>query len=169
MDLPAKVRAIVGRFVRLNPWIGWQEFEQEAAVALAMAKPQYVEQCPEVVVRRQLWLHVLERRSPLRARCGKYNRPTEAVAVGLDKVVELTTGNNIEWRMDLERASAVVRELLKREPEAAQRVLLHDEKPAEVAQRLGMDRSEVYEQTKQARLSLLRSQRLRQMVAELYV
>jgi hypothetical protein len=167
MDLSPEVRAVVGRFARVNPWIGFEELAQEAAIALLTASKVWRERQPTLVVRRRLWLHVLERKSPVAARGGKHQTPTGAVACGLEERHH-PISDGIEWRLDLEMAASAVRELLERHSVAACRVLLHEEEPAVVAMEMGVPVREVYQQTREAKKALLASRRLRRLAEELY-
>jgi DNA-directed RNA polymerase sigma subunit (sigma70/sigma32) len=151
------VRGVVRFYAQRNNWIDIRDLTQEAAVAQLEASQQSAEQWGPRAAALALSRFVAETRAPVSLPKRKGDEWREASAshraelddVGVDGE-SVDQWEPIEHRLDRERAYEQIRRLLAEECEAARLVLLSEEKPATVAERLGVSVQRVYDQTEYA-------------------
>lgn len=180
---PGSLRAIRSYSIRA-PWLDIRDLEQEAAAASLEAARGWRagEAPPELwesrLVAIALSRLVAEQRSPVsvpdcRGKEGSRDRANWELAAYAGRAPLTVPGDDggeiehpevarraaeawepIEDQLDRARALAVAVALLEARSEAARAVVLGDEKPAEVAARLGLSRAEVYDEAARAMKAL---------------
>jgi hypothetical protein len=165
--------AAVLHYARVAPWLDPRDIEHEAILATLEARARGI-QISSLVVARILLRYVAEAGAPVHVpghmgKAGSRARRYYEQATSCERtpvVVTRATGHHhdhpdvaavaasqwrpLEDRLDDARAMVEVRRLLDAETEAARLVLLEQEKPAVVAERMRLPRAEVYQQTASA-------------------
>lgn len=171
-------RCVVHAYARRNTWLSRLEIEQEALIATFASRGRCTESGEAYRVAVALCRFVAEQRSAVTlskhiGNAGSRERANWERAASARRAplaVQLDDGSEIEhpevasiaadaWepieeQLDRARALAVAVAVLEVRSEAARAVVLEGEKPAEVAERLGLSRAEVYYQADQARKAL---------------
>lgn len=160
--IPVAVRAIVGNYSRRAAWLDIMEIKQEAALVMIEAARTWrpggvpLAQYQAACVAKRLCRLSAESSSPVRPFVGAAHTRVWAVGCSTAALEEMPDGSHgldMESRIDMERAAREVRDIVSRYPEA-HAVLIEERRPAEVAAESGLPVTDVYRQTKRAKLAL---------------
>lgn len=174
-NLSPSVKSVVSSYAARYPWLERQEMVQEAVVAVLEEDPRWRPGAAPrgtsyaaLAVGHQLSRFVAGRLSPVQAFGGKFHKATGARSCSLDELHGMTQDRAANSCIDAARVIAEVRRVMDGVSLAARKVLLHEEKPAVVAQELNLPVALVYDETRRARQMLKANRRLQRLAESLY-